>query len=139
MTSDPSIPSVGTLRNGFGIEITSPSSIDITTPSLTADSNSSSHGSPSYGKYYTNEEITEIFAPPHHAVEAVKSWLSRSGIASDKISQSTNKQWIQFDVETHEAERLFRTQYHVYGHEESGRTNIACDESVAIFTTLSSY
>ena len=91
---------------------------------------SSSHESPRYGQYYLPEELADIFAPHETAVDSIRSWLESNGIPADSISQSTNKQWIQFDAETEVVEHLFRTEYHVYEHVASGRTNIACDELV---------
>lgn len=61
-------------------------------------------------------------------MDAVTDWLINSGISPRKISQSVNKQWIQFDATTAEAEKLLKTKYHAYEHVTSGRTNVACDE-----------
>ena len=91
---------------------------------------SSSHGSSRYGQYYSPEELADIFAPLKTAVDTIRSWLESNGIPSDSISQSTNKQWIQFDAETEVVEHLFRTEYYVYEHITSGRTTIACEELV---------
>ena len=88
----------------------------------------SHHASPNYGKHYTAAEVTDIFAPSAESVEAVRSWLVAAGIPAGKISQSVNKQWLQFDAKTDEVEELLKTEYHVYEHLQSGRTNIACDE-----------
>ena len=83
--------------------------------------------SSNYGKFYTPEQIHEIFAPAPETISAVRSWLESAGIAAERISVSVNKQWLQFDAEAWEAEQLFGTEYHVFEH-ESGSTNIACDE-----------
>ncbi|KAB8346134.1 hypothetical protein FH972_023180 [Carpinus fangiana] len=88
----------------------------------------SDHTSPNYGKHYTPEEIADIFAPSQNSVDAVTAWLTSAGIARDRISQSWNRQWIQFDALAHEAEDLLKTKYHVYEHTEFGTGNIACDE-----------
>ena len=72
--------------------------------------------------------MTELFAPGQETVNAVRSWLESTGIAAERITQSANKQWLQFDASAEEAERLFATEYHVYEHETFGNTNIACDE-----------
>jgi tripeptidyl-peptidase-1 len=39
--------------------------------------------SKNYGKYYSAEEVYDLFAPPKHSV----------GIEAGRVSQSTNKQW----------------------------------------------
>jgi tripeptidyl-peptidase-1 len=74
------------------------------------------------------EQIHDLFAPSQESVDAVRQWLEASGINGERISQSYNKQWIQFDAEAEEAERLLHTKYYVYEHEGSGHQNIACDE-----------
>lgn len=79
---------------------------------------SSKHDSPKYGQHYSAEEIIDLFAPERAAVEAVNAWLEDSGISSHRVSQSTNKQWIQFDASVDEVERLLSTQYHVYELED---------------------
>jgi tripeptidyl-peptidase-1 len=88
----------------------------------------SQHDSPRYGKHYTAEEVTEIFAPQQSTVDTVKEWLESSGIHADRISLSTNKQWLQFDALTYELESLLQTEYHIYQHEATGKHNVACDK-----------
>ena len=58
----------------------------------------------------------------------MRSWLESSGIDPRRISVSSNRQWLEFDASTDEAERLLKTEYHVYEHTSSGRTNVGCDE-----------
>ncbi|PNS17151.1 hypothetical protein CAC42_7205 [Sphaceloma murrayae] len=86
------------------------------------------HASERYGKHWTAEEVTDFFAPAADTVQAVRSWLVSAGIAPERIGQSANKQWIQFDAKTDEVEKLLKTEYHAYQHTSSGRTNVACDE-----------
>ncbi|GIZ43935.1 hypothetical protein CKM354_000714400 [Cercospora kikuchii] len=84
--------------------------------------------SPRYGKYYSAEEVHDLFAPAGHAVDAVKSWLHDAGLHPDRISQSANKQWIQFDATVAEAEALLQSKYHFYEHAATGKSTIGCDE-----------
>ncbi|OQN96583.1 hypothetical protein B0A48_17013 [Cryoendolithus antarcticus] len=81
---------------------------------------------PRYGQHLSGEEIVELFAPAVHAVDSVKAWLLSSGISG--ISQSSNKQWLQFDASTAEAEKLFRTKCHHYEHLHTGAKTVACEE-----------
>ncbi|KAK5111656.1 Tripeptidyl-peptidase sed1 [Meristemomyces frigidus] len=81
-----------------------------------------------YGKHYTVEEVTDIFAPASEAVGSVRGWLESAGIEASRISQSVNKQWLQFDAKSSEAENLFKTKYHFYEHEQNSKSSIACDE-----------
>ncbi|KAK3672756.1 hypothetical protein LTR78_007342 [Recurvomyces mirabilis] len=84
--------------------------------------------SASYGKYLSVEEVTDLFAPSTDTVEAVQSWLEAAGIHASRVSQSVNKQWLQFDAKASEAEELFKTNYHLYEHAEHGSSSVACDE-----------
>lgn len=95
---------------------------------MLTDVRSSDPESPKYGKYYTAEEVHELFAPASHAVDSVKSWLHEAGLHPERISQSANKQWIQFDASVAEAEALFQSRYHFYEHEATGKSTIGCDE-----------
>ncbi|KAI0884159.1 Pro-kumamolisin, activation domain-containing protein [Annulohypoxylon maeteangense] len=81
-----------------------------------------------YGKYYTAAQVRELFAPAAETVELVRGWLEDAGISRERVSQSANKGWLQFDASTEEAEGLLRTQYHVYQHRDTGSQKIACDE-----------
>lgn len=52
------------------------------------------------------------------------------GIAGHRVSQSVNKQWLQFDAEAEEVENLLRTEYYLYSHQGTGKSHIACQEYV---------
>lgn len=88
-------------------------------------------GSARYAQHYTAEEVADIFAPAKEAVDAVSAWLHSAGIHASRLSQSANKQWLQFDATTAEAEELLQTKYHFYEHLSTGKNNIACDEYVS--------
>ncbi|KAK0119805.1 Tripeptidyl-peptidase sed1 [Cadophora gregata] len=85
-------------------------------------------GSKKYGQHYSAEEVADIFAPSQDTVDAVRGWLVSAGIASEKISQSINKQWVQFDASVFELESLLITEYHEYEHSDTGKTTVACDK-----------
>jgi tripeptidyl-peptidase-1 len=72
--------------------------------------------------------VTEIFAPSQATVDAVREWLVSAGIPGEKISQSVNKQWMQFDASTVEVESLLKTEYHIYEHTETGKTTVSCEK-----------
>lgn len=95
--------------------------------------NRSKHDSPKYGQHYTAEEVTDIFAPAQSSVDAVRAWLTSAGIDSERVSQSVNKQWLQFDAMTDDVEALLQAKYHNYEHVPTGKGNIACDEYVLTF------
>lgn len=102
---------------------------DITLRGLTNSSSSSSNpSSPNYGKHYSPEEVHDLFAPHKNTVDSVRTWLEAAGIDPSRLSQSTNKQWLQFDAETAELEELIKADFHHYEHLPTGKTNIGCDE-----------
>lgn len=70
----------------------------------------------------------DLFAPTEQSVNDVRSWLESTGIAKDRITQSANKQWIQFDADAKELENLLDTEYYIYSHAETGRSHVACRE-----------
>jgi tripeptidyl-peptidase-1 len=76
----------------------------------------------------TSRDVIDLFAPANESVDAVRGWLISEGVPAARISQSTNRQWIQFDASVAEAERILATSYHVYEHDDSGIRNIACHE-----------
>ncbi|CAK7270744.1 hypothetical protein SEPCBS119000_004243 [Sporothrix epigloea] len=80
-----------------------------------------------YGKHMTSEEVIAFFAPHRTTVEVVVDWLTTAGIHIDRISQSANRQWIQFDATVSEAEDLLMTDYHIYKHVESGASDLAAE------------
>ncbi|KAK4154514.1 peptidase S8/S53 domain-containing protein [Chaetomidium leptoderma] len=84
--------------------------------------------SPKYGKHLTRAAVIDLFAPQSHSVEKVKRWLVSAGVDEGRLSQSANKQWIQFDAPTREVEELLLTKYHVFENLETGVKNIACSQ-----------
>ena len=85
-------------------------------------------GSPKYGQHYTAEQIHDLFAPKKGSVDTVVEWLDSAGISSDRVSQSVNKQWMQFEATAGEVESLIQTEYYHYEHLATGKTNIGCDK-----------
>ncbi|KAI0484995.1 Pro-kumamolisin, activation domain-containing protein [Xylariaceae sp. FL0804] len=83
--------------------------------------------SPRYGQWLTAEEIHSLFAPAEEAVNAVKAWLTSSGIEDSRIVHSENKGWLAFDASAEEAEALFLTEFHEHEHKESGKLGIGSD------------
>ncbi|KAK6356868.1 hypothetical protein TWF718_001208 [Orbilia javanica] len=87
----------------------------------------STPGSPKYGNHLSKAEVIEMFAPAAESEHIVIKWLEDSGFHPDRISISSNRQWVQFDALVSEIEPLLRTSYHIYEHGQSGRLNVACD------------
>lgn len=83
--------------------------------------------SPSYGQYWTIDEIHAEFAPSDEAVEAVKAWLEDAGLDRGGIAQSASRGWLAVDMSARDAERIFQTEYyeHVDAH---GNVRVGCDK-----------
>ncbi|KAM7215665.1 alkaline serine protease [Rhypophila decipiens] len=88
----------------------------------------STPGSPNFGNHLSAQQVIDLFAPPQDSVEVVIDWVVSAGIARERISQSTNKQWVQFDANVTEVEHLLLADYYIYEHRATGTRNIACDE-----------
>ncbi|PMD54431.1 tripeptidyl peptidase-like protein [Hyaloscypha bicolor E] len=82
--------------------------------------------SPDYGKHWSKEKVADMFAPTTEAVSAVMEWLHASGIDPSRIKMSNSRNWLNFNATVAEAERLLRTEYHLYKH-EMGHNHIACE------------
>ncbi|KAI9626310.1 hypothetical protein KEM48_010562 [Puccinia striiformis f. sp. tritici PST-130] len=64
--------------------------------------------SQNYGSHWSPEQVREYFSPSEEAIREVAAWLK---------SQSSEL-----------GEKLLDTKYHVYLHEETGQTHIACED-----------
>ncbi|KAL9112021.1 MAG: hypothetical protein Q9227_003641 [Pyrenula ochraceoflavens] len=80
-----------------------------------------------FGQHWTAKQVAETFAPSHDTIDAVTVWLVNSGVPAERISQSQSLGWLHFDSTVEEAERLLKTEYHLYRH-HTGTPQIACDE-----------
>ncbi|KAJ6555036.1 subtilisin-like protein [Mycena vulgaris] len=81
--------------------------------------------SPTYGQHWSPAQIVDTFAPESETIEAVKAWLVDAGISSERLRLSPSRGWIAANVTVEEAERLLRTEYHVYEH-PSGAEQFGC-------------
>lgn len=93
-----------------------------------ADGSRSDHASAKYRQFYTAEEIHDLFAPSEESVQSVRDWLESAGVHGDRITLSANKQWLQFDADAEEAEKLLRTEYYVHTNAVTGKPHVACHE-----------
>ncbi|KAK8077055.1 Tripeptidyl-peptidase sed1 [Apiospora saccharicola] len=84
--------------------------------------------SKNYGNHLTATEVVDLFAPPNATFAAVRDWLIGAKIAVADIGQSSNKQWVQFDLPVRRAEELLAADYHIYEHEDNGVQTVACEE-----------
>ncbi|KAK8091487.1 hypothetical protein PG997_001848 [Apiospora hydei] len=80
-----------------------------------------------YGKHMSSEEVIDFFAPQQSSADAVIDWVVASGISRDRVAQSVNKQWIQFDATAAEAESLLYAEFHVWQHNTDGTRDISTE------------
>ena len=83
--------------------------------------------SDSFGKHWDAKQVTDSFAPSQDTVDAVKEWLTSSGVAADRLSQSESLGWLNFKATVGEAEDLFKTKFFLHEH-ATGKKQVACDE-----------
>lgn len=88
----------------------------------------SSHpDSKNYGKFWTEEEVIEMFAPSDESVNAVKTWLIESGISDARITHSDNKGWLAFIATGEELQTLLHTDFYQYEDLETGDTAVSTE------------
>ncbi|MCJ1355544.1 MAG: hypothetical protein MMC33_005536 [Icmadophila ericetorum] len=81
-----------------------------------------------YGKYWSMEEVHDMFAPPEETVNAVREWLTSFGIHDSRIVHSDNKGWLAFDATVDEAERLLHTEFYEHEHKHTPNVRVGCDQ-----------
>lgn len=86
----------------------------------------STPGSENYGNHMTAEEVIDFFAPHESTSGVVLEWLAESGLSTDRLEISVNKQWIQFDATVAEVEDLLIAEFFVWEH-VSGTWDISTD------------
>ncbi|CAG7929585.1 unnamed protein product [Penicillium olsonii] len=84
--------------------------------------------SPQYGKYWSAEQVHDLFAPSKEAIDTVRRWLESSGIHESRVVHSDNKGWLAFDAYAHEVERLFMAEFYEHQHSSTSSLKIGCDE-----------
>lgn len=84
--------------------------------------------SPSYGQHWSADKVAETFAASPDSVDAVLSWLGKSGISRNRISVHKGQHWVEFEASISEAENLLQTEYKVYTHPQSGKPVLGCDK-----------
>ncbi|KAL7945380.1 peptidase S8/S53 domain-containing protein [Trichoderma barbatum] len=93
-----------------------------------ANSSRSNPDSPEYGKHMTRDEVNDLFAPHNDSVDAVHNWLEAEGIKIERMSQSDNRQWIQFHATVEELENLLNANYDIYEDKNTGIRQVGTDE-----------
>jgi tripeptidyl-peptidase-1 len=87
--------------------------------------------SPNYGNHWSAERVAKTFAPTAESVDVVRAWLVDAGFARERVRVVPSRGWIEVNATVEEVERLLRTEYHVYRHEDSGQGHVG--ESFGFF------
>ncbi|KAF8148410.1 peptidase S8/S53 domain-containing protein [Crassisporium funariophilum] len=82
--------------------------------------------SPNYGNHWTPSQVAKMFSPSLETIDTIRTWLLGSGFNATRLKFSPTKAWVQVNATVEEAERLLRTEYHVYSH-KGGEKHIACN------------
>ena len=69
--------------------------------------------SPNFGKHWTPKKVHDVFAPAQETVQAVREWLSLSGIATHRHTIAVGRGQILFKASVDEMESLLGTQYDI--------------------------
>ena len=84
--------------------------------------------SPNFGKHWTMEKISDTFSPTKETVNAVREWLSQSGIPAERHTVAGSNGHVQFMADINEIEELLATEYHIYEHADTGAVSMTCDQ-----------
>ncbi|KNZ59480.1 uncharacterized protein VP01_1722g3 [Puccinia sorghi] len=87
--------------------------------------------SKSYGSHWSPERIRKHFSPSDAAIDEVSSWLVSQNSAlggNHHPTLSNGGSWLNIQLPLSKAEKLLDTKYHVYLHEETRQTHVACED-----------
>jgi tripeptidyl-peptidase-1 len=73
-----------------------------------------------YGKHMTREEVKQWIKPPTEATDAVMRWIQSAGITDIQ----DDGDWIHLNAPVEKAERLLKTDFHIYEHQATGERRI---------------
>ncbi|KAJ6437187.1 protease S8 tripeptidyl peptidase I [Purpureocillium lavendulum] len=84
--------------------------------------------SPSYGKYYSRDQIHDLFSPTDESVSKVTQWLVDSGVPGSTIVVPRSKTWVRFDTTVGQLESLVKARYHIYDHISARDEHVGTEE-----------
>ncbi|KAI0344783.1 subtilisin-like protein [Trametopsis cervina] len=82
--------------------------------------------SPNYGNHWSASEVASMFRPSSETVDTVRDWLHTGGIEPSRVRLSNSGGWLEANVSVAEAERLLKTEYHVYNHALTDIKHFGC-------------
>jgi len=96
--------------------------------------------SPSYGKYLSVDQITNLISPTKETVDIVKVWLKNNGVNLDHCDITLNKDFLLCAIPRKTAEKvLLGSVFHYYKHDKLSSHVIRSDSRYYIPTFISQY
>jgi len=74
------------------------------------------------------KQVLETFASSEATITSVKAWLTEFGIAEERITLSTSRNWFRMNLTIEEAESLLKTEYMEYEHLGTSKRSVGCEE-----------
>ncbi|KAF2671016.1 tripeptidyl-peptidase 1 precursor [Microthyrium microscopicum] len=71
-----------------------------------------------YGQHLTQDEVTQLSRPHGHALDSLHEWLASHGYTSEKLKYTPAKDWVKVSISVCDAEKLLKTKYSVFRHED---------------------
>ena len=79
-----------------------------------------------YGRFWTQDEVIELFKPTDDTLKTVTDWLSSNGV--EEFTHSDNKLFFAFDAPTSQVERMLQTKVYAHSRSDSPAVLAACDQ-----------
>ncbi|PLW47967.1 hypothetical protein PCANC_09418 [Puccinia coronata f. sp. avenae] len=87
--------------------------------------------SKSYGNHWSPARIRQHFSPSNESIDEVSTWLMSQNPnlnGNHQPTLSNGGSWLNIQLPLSAVEKLLDTKYHVYWHEETRQTHIACED-----------
>jgi tripeptidyl-peptidase-1 len=72
--------------------------------------------------------VAHTFAASQTTIQSIKTWLASNGVIKERVLLSSGRNWLRMNISIAEAESLLKAKYNVFGHNETGKRSVACDE-----------
>ena len=80
-----------------------------------------------YGRHWSVDRVVKHFSPSDETINLATDWLSQNNIDPSRAKLSNSRSWLDVTVTVEEAERLLKTEYHVYD-DKNGEERVGCSE-----------
>ncbi|TQV97062.1 protease S8 tripeptidyl peptidase I [Cordyceps javanica] len=94
--------------------------------------------SPKYGQHYTQQEVIDLFSPEDETIDAVKTWLVKSGVPASSITSPKSKGFLDFVTTAGELNKLVGGNYQAFQY-INGKSSQVLSENYIIPGEVSSH